>query len=197
MGRAKSLLSLPSSGETFVARIIGAVLEGGAADALVVGRPEDLALRAEIARGFDPVHPSNAPQPLRRARFVENPRADTGQLSSVIAGLDAADRPGVHAILVTPVDMPLVRPATVAALLTAFSSSPHPIVRATHRGRHGHPVIFGRAVFDALRRADPEIGARAVVRAHSVLDVEVNDPGVLQDVDTPDDYRRLTSSSES
>jgi molybdenum cofactor cytidylyltransferase len=192
MGRAKALLTLPSGNVSFVARIVAAVLEGGAADALVVGRPDDQALRDEIARSFDPVPRLDAPQPLRRVRFVENPRADSGQLSSVIAGLNAADHPGVRAILVTPVDLPLVRADTIAALLTAFSSAPQPMVRATHRGRHGHPVIFGRAVFDALRRADPEIGARAVVRAHSVLDVEVDDPGVLQDVDTPDDYERLT-----
>jgi molybdenum cofactor cytidylyltransferase len=52
-------------------------------------------------------------------------------------------------------------------------------------------VVFGRAVFDALRRADPATGAKAVVRAHPVLDVEVDDPGVLLDIDTPEDYQAL------
>ena len=55
-------------------------------------------------------------------------------------------------------------------------------------------MIFGRQVFDELRRANPAVGAKSVVRAHeaSVLDVEVDDEGVLQDIDTPEDYRRLT-----
>jgi CTP:molybdopterin cytidylyltransferase MocA len=207
MGRAKALLTMPSGNVTFLARIVSVVLEGGAADALVVGRPDDRALRLEVERVFDasqamrprswnqPAPPVNSKPDFTaaRVRFVENHRADTGQLSSLIAGLNAADRPGVRAILVTPVDLPLIKPETVATLLAAFSSSSLPVARATHRGRHGHPVVFGRAVFDALRRADPDVGAKSVVRAHSVLDVEVEDPGVLQDVDTPDDYARLRS----
>ena len=182
MGRAKALLTLPPDGATFVARLVNTVLSGGAADALVVGRPDDQTLRDEV----DLLIRSAA-----HVRFVENRRADLGQLSSVIAGLNAADRPGVRALLVTPVDLPLVFPQTVTTLITAFAASSTPIVRATHQGRHGHPVIFGRPVFDALRRADPNIGAKSVVRTHPVLDVEVNDPGVLHDVDTPADYARV------
>jgi len=52
-------------------------------------------------------------------------------------------------------------------------------------------VIFKRAVFDALRHAAPAVGAKAVMRASTVEDVEVDDPGVVEDVDTPDDYARL------
>jgi molybdenum cofactor cytidylyltransferase len=182
MGRAKALLTVPPENDTFVARLAKVLLDGGAADVLVVGRPDDEGLRSEVDR---------VAGTIGRTRFVANHHADTGQLSSVIAGLNAADHPGVRAILVIPVDLPLVRQATVAALLGAFSSSSAPIARATCRSRHGHPVIFGRPVFDALRRADPEIGAKAVVRAHPVMDVEVGDPGVLHDIDTPDDYARL------
>jgi molybdenum cofactor cytidylyltransferase len=66
-----------------------------------------------------------------------------------------------------------------------------PIVRAVHGGRHGHPVIFKRRVFDALRAADPSVGAKEVVRSAGIEDVEVDDPGVLTDVDTPGDYVRV------
>jgi molybdenum cofactor cytidylyltransferase len=178
MGRSKALLTT-AAGATFVAQLVSTLLEGGVADALVVGRPDDRPLRHEVDR----IH--------GRVQFIENPRAEQGQLSSVIAGLNAADRPGTAAILVTPVDLPLVRPESVAALLAAFASSKHSIVRASHGGKHGHPVIFGRPVFAALRRADPDIGAKAVVRSHDVLDVEVGDAGVLYDIDTPDDYERI------
>ena len=181
MGRSKALLRCGDRGDTFVRRLALVLSEGGVEEALVVGRPEDDELRAEVE--------ALAVQ----SRYVENPRADEGQLSSVLAGLAAADRPGVRAILVTPVDAPMIAPATVASLLAEFRSSAAPIVRAVHLGRHGHPVIFSREVFEDLRHADPAIGARAVLRANGarVVDVEVEDPGVLGDIDTPADYDGL------
>ena len=127
------------------------------------------------------------------ARFVENPGADAGQLSSILAGLDAADVPGTSGLLVTPVDAPLVTAATVATLLSMFASTGASIVRAVYRGRHGHPVVFSRDVFDSLRRADPDVGAKAVLRAHAlaIVNVDVDDAGVVGDVDTPEDYRAV------
>jgi molybdenum cofactor cytidylyltransferase len=181
MGRPKALLPVSPGGPTFVAHLSAALLFGGVADVIVVARPDDVALAAEVA-GLG-----------ARVRVVLNPHADQGQLSSLLAGLNAADRPGVHGLLVTPVDAPLVRSDTVARLLSAFEVRGAPLVRATSGGRHGHPVIFGRAVFDALRHADPNIGAKAVVQtqASDVVDVEVDDAGVLDDIDRPEDYGRL------
>jgi molybdenum cofactor cytidylyltransferase len=178
MGRAKALLPCGPSGLTFVRRLAQALHDGGLEEVLVVGRVDDGALRAEV---------DGLPVP---ARYVENPGADGGQLTSVLAGLAVADRPGVTGLLVTPVDAPLIAPATVAALIASFGTTHAPIVRAVHNGRHGHPVIFARATFQELRRADLSIGARAVVRAHAgeVVEVEVADPAVLGDVDTPGDY---------
>ena len=181
IGQPKALLTVPSTGVTFVRGLALALCEGGAEEALVVGRPDDRALQAEVA-GLPP-----------RSRFVPNPDADTGQLSSVLAGLRVADRPGVHAVLVIPVDVPLVTASTVATLLSSYRASGAPIVRAVHGGRHGHPVIFARSVFEELRHVDPNVGAKAVLRAHekAILNVEVEDPGVVIDVDTPEDYARL------
>jgi molybdenum cofactor cytidylyltransferase len=181
MGRSKALLPVRPDGPSFVRHLIASLLAGGVVDVLVVGRPDDRDLRETVeAAGTG-------------ARFVANDRADEGQLSSLIAGVNAADRPGVHGVLMTPVDAPLVQAETVRALLALFASRQAPIVRAAHGGRHGHPVVFGRSVFDEIRRADPAVGARAVVRAHraDVVDLEVEDPGVLHDVDGPDDYARL------
>jgi len=181
MGRPKALLPCGPGGITFVRRLALSLAGGGVDGVLVVGRQGDAALLAEV---------DDFPVP---ARYVENPDAEAGQLSSLLAGLAAVDRPGVLALLVTPVDAPLIEPATVAALLDTLRSTGAPIVRATYQGRHGHPVIFGRAVFDDLRQADLAQGARAVVRAYGarVVNVAVNDPAVLGDVDTPDDYRAL------
>lgn len=184
MGQPKALLSCKDTGRTFVATLIRTILDGGVDDALVVGRPDDAALREEVE--------GNA------ARFVENPRPEQGQLSSLIAGLNIADRPGVTGVLVTPVDAPLVASSSIAALLRAFTASQAPIVRATYGGRHGHPVVFARALFDALRHADPSVGAKAVLRAHHdrLLNVEVPDSAVVDDVDTPEDYRRICGPAD-
>jgi molybdenum cofactor cytidylyltransferase len=181
MGTAKALLRCPPDQQTFVARIVTVLRAGGVADALVVGRPDDEALAAEI----DAIVPP--------PRLVVNPDPNRGQLSSLIAGLNAADRPGVRAVLVMPVDIPLVRASTVTAVLRAFEAAAAPVARAAFGGRHGHPVIFARAVFEEIRRADPIVGAKAVLRAHDrdILNVEVPDAHVLSDVDAPADYERL------
>ena len=179
MGRAKALLQLPDSGRTFVAQIADTLIGGGVDAAFVVGRPDDEALRTEV----------ETLAPL--VRYVGNPRYESGQLSSVLAALDVVDQPAVRGLLIVPVDMPLIRATTIATLIEAFNTSRRSIARATHRERHGHPVIFGRAAFDMLRVADPAQGARAVVRALPVLDVEVDDDGVVRDIDTPADYEEL------
>jgi molybdenum cofactor cytidylyltransferase len=176
MGRPKALLE--AGDRTFVRRILDTLRAGGVADLVVVVRPGHEQLIREVeASGL--------------GRTVLNPRADEGQLSSLIAGLDALDQPGIDAVLVTLVDVPLIGPDAVRLLLSRAAASSAPVVRAVHQGRHGHPVIFKRELFEALRRADPAAGAKAVVRAVQVEDVETGDPGVVEDVDTPEEYARL------
>ena len=179
MGRAKALL--PIGDDTFVTRVCRTLLEAGVDDLVVVAGAEHDSVGEALSRAGLP------------ARVVENPRREEGQLSSVLAGLAVADRPGVDAVLVHLVDAPLVHPRTARAVLDAFLRTHAPIVRPSVRGRHGHPVLFARRVFDDLRRADPAVGARAVVcaRAADICDVQIDDDGALQDVDTPEDYARL------
>ena len=178
-GRAKALLTIAPSGQTFVARLVTTFHAAGIDDVLVVGRAGDTPL-SDAVNGAS-------------GRFVVNPDPDRGQLSSLVAALEAIDPDGVRGVIVTPVDMPLVAVSTIVAVRDAFLEASAPVARATYRGRHGHPVIFGVQVFDELRRADPGVGARAVLRTHhaDVLNVEVPDPAILGDVDTPADYRDL------
>jgi CTP:molybdopterin cytidylyltransferase MocA len=176
MGQPKALLCV--EGRTFVRRLLDTLRAGGITDAIVVVRPGADGVRREIDRA-------------QWGRAVENPQPDRGQLSSLLTGLDELDRPDVDGILVTLVDVPLIRPSTIAALLSRAHVATAPILRAVHRGRHGHPVVFLRPVFDALRRADPEAGAKTVLRSYAVEDVEVEDAGVVRDVDTPEDYAAL------
>lgn len=185
MGQSKALLACPD-GRTFVGALAAALRAGGIDAPLIVGRPDDEGLRLEVeAIG-------------QGARLVINEDADRGgQLSSLVAGLRQADRPGIRALMVVPVDAPLVTSVTVATLIAAFSATGAPIVRARFQGRNGHPVIFSRAVFDQLRAADPHVGAKTVLRAHdsAIVNVDVEDSGVVGDVDTPEDYRRLRDRS--
>src|SRR3954470_11635403 len=172
MGRPKALLRIGD--RTFVAAILAA-LQPSLCEIVVVIRPGQTELLSEIAR--------NGP-----ARAIENPDPDGGQLSSLIVGLDAIDRPTVDAALVTLVDVPRVSAEAVRTLAARARESSAPPLRAVHGGGHGPPVIFKRAVFEALRQADPSRGAKDVVRAFPVEDVEVGEPGVTEDVDTPEDY---------
>lgn len=177
-GRPKALLP-DDAGQPFAARLAAAFKAGGAESLVIVSRPDDEDLR----RAIEPFLPF--------ARVIENADPDRGQLSSLLEALDAVDRPGVRGIMLTLVDMPLVQPSTVERLRDVAFHCAAAIVRPVHRGRHGHPVVFMRATFDALRRADPSQGAKAVVRSHAVVDVAVGDRGVIEDVDTPGDYVRV------
>jgi molybdenum cofactor cytidylyltransferase len=181
MGRPKALLPYPPGSGNFLTQLVSAFRDGGIDEVLVVLRSDDVAVRDAVESMTE------------GPRVVINPDPDRGQLSSLLCAVDEADRAGADALLVVPVDMPRIRAATIATVAKAFVRSAPPIARAVHNGRHGHPVIFSRHVFGALRTADPDVGARGVVRAcgAAVLDVEVDDEGVLQDVDDAAAYRAL------
>jgi CTP:molybdopterin cytidylyltransferase MocA len=179
MGRAKATLPL-DNGDTFLTRIVRTFRDAGVDDVIVVVGHEANA----IARSFSE---SGLP-----ARFVVNAGYDRGQLSSLVAGLAVIDRPGVAAVLVTLVDVPLVSAATVRAVIEHYRASRAPVVRPTSGARHGHPLLIDRSLFDALRGADPDKGAKPIVRAHASAagDLEVPDEGAFTDIDTEEDYRR-------
>ena len=187
MGQPKAVLPLNATGDTVVARVVRTLLAGGVPDLVVVAGAHIDAVR----RAMPAFAAASA-----RARVIEHPQWQRGQLSSLIAGLDAIDGPLLEAALVTLVDVPLVAPATVAAVISAWRASRAPIVRPASGERHGHPVIFDRSVFDELRSANPDIGAKAVFAMHEdrIVNVEVNDPGAFVDIDTPADYQKLLRS---
>jgi molybdenum cofactor cytidylyltransferase len=184
MGEAKAALPFGRTGETVLSRIVSVILAGGVRSVTVIAGAHIDAVRHAM------------PGHERRARVVEHPGWAQGQLSSLIAGLNAIDDALLEAVLVTPVDVPLVSASTVAAVVAGWRRTRAPIVRPVSGDRHGHPVIFDRSVFDELRSADPNIGAKAVFAAHRdrVLNVEVNDAGAFEDIDTPADYKRVLGS---
>ena len=181
MGQPKALLPTSRRDETFIGRIVRVLREGGVDDVVVVVGPDIPPLDIALARENPP------------PRIVLNPSPGRGQLSSLLAGLGAIDRPGVGGVLVTLVDVPLIDVETVSRLRDAHQRTRPPVVRPVRNGRHGHPVIFDRAVFDELRRADPDAGAKTVVHAHlrDAVEVAVEADGPFLDVDTPIEYMRI------
>jgi len=179
MGQTKALMGI-GEGETFLGRVVQTLRDGGVDDLVVVIGADAEGITAFVQRTSMAV------------RLVRNPAWEQGQLSSLLAGLNAIDHPGVTAALVTLIDVPLVAPETVRTLLREYKLGSALIARPASRGRHGHPVIFNRALFDELRRADPKEGAKHVVRAHAseLLDVKIEDEGAFTDIDTPEEYAR-------
>jgi molybdenum cofactor cytidylyltransferase len=182
MGSPKAAL-LPPDGDRFITRIVRTLRDAGVGDLVIVtGRHHDAVIDA-LTR--DRV----APMP----RIVRNPDPSRGQLSSLRAGIDAVVTPHTDAVMMTLVDVPLVRVATVIAVIDEWRRSRAPIVRPAIGDRHGHPVIFDRAVLEEIRRAPLDAGAKSVVRAHEheLVNVPVDDEGCVRDVDTPSDYEAL------
>ena len=178
MGSPKALLSTPD-GRTFVMSIADTFARAGLDDTFVVtGRDHDL-----IAAAL-----SNMP-----VRVVRNPDPARGQLSSLLTAMETAVRPETEALVVTLVDVPLLSVDTVRHVVSEWRRTRAPVVRPAIGDRHGHPVVFDRRVFEELRQAPLDAGAKVVVRRYAaeLLNVPVTDTGCLIDVDTPRDYEAL------
>ena len=172
MGEAKALLRVGD--RTFVQAVVQALTDGGC-DPVIVVVPDDDAIHAAARK--------------TGATVLTNADPGEGPITSLRLALAALDDT-VDGILYLPVDHPMVRPETVAQLLTMAASSDAPLVIPTYSGERGHPGYFGSSLFAQL--ADPHLegGARTVVRGR-LEDAElvvVEDPGVLKDIDTPEAY---------
>jgi molybdenum cofactor cytidylyltransferase len=182
MGRPKAALDY--RGRTFLACAVEALAGGGAAPIVVVAGRAREAIAAALP-------------PAVAVTLLENPDPDRGQLSSLkIALPHLASRATPPAgVVVALVDHPAVAPETVAALVAAIRQGAPAVSIAvpSQAGRRGHPVAFAGCVLEELLATPDELGASAVVRRspERVRTVEVADPGVLLDIDTPDDLARL------
>lgn len=181
MGTAKALLD--ADGMTFVGRLVR-TLAGAGCDPVVVVAPAPAGgVAAEAIRAG--------------ARVAVNPDGAGGQISSLRAGLTwlvrGAEPPA--AVVFTPVDNPAVAPATVEALIAAWASSRPAraaIVLPRCGDRRGHPVLADMSIAHEFHEAGLQDGARTVVRRDPgrVVEVAVEDPGAVEDIDTPERYRR-------
>ncbi len=174
MGRDKALLEFRRT--TFLGRII----------ALLAPRVEPLVVvlghHAETIRQVVPDGP----------RVVVNANYKAGMLTSLQAGIRALPAEA-EAALFTLVDHPAVAEKTVELLIGEWEKTKSLIAIPRHGGRRGHPVILRRSVLDEILALGPESSAKDVIRSHraETLFVDVDDPGVLCDIDLPEQYDRL------
>ena len=122
---------------------------------------------------------------------ASGPAGTLGMGVSIAAGV--ACRPHARGWLVLPGDMPLVRPGSMLAVANALEQ--HPVVYAQHKGRRGHPVAFAAELYSELILLNGDDGARRVMLRYPAHGQELDDPGVLLDVDTKQDLERLRQAS--
>lgn len=179
MGRPKALLDY--RGAPFVVRIVEALVALEVRPRVVVVGPGAQTARAALV-GQD-------------CLVIENAAVDGGPIASLRCAIAVLRPHAPTGLLVWPVDLPHVRLATVARLLDAFRRSEPALAVPRFGGRRGHPVIWSARLFEALETSDAAAreGARAVAAAHrgESLELGVDDPAVVDSLNTPEDYERL------
>ena len=174
-GRPKALL--PIGDKTFLEAIVHNLDHDEIGEVFVVfgARHDEVTARA----------------PATRARVLVNDEWEKGQLSSLrtaIRRLSAAS----EGVLFVPVDHPLVSRSTYRALIDRWARDRSKICVPLHKGQKGHPAIFPRDLYPRILEGELPGGAREVLREQEgrVLLVPVGDPGVIQDIDTVEDFER-------
>lgn len=143
---------------------------------LVVTRPDRAWLAAALAeRGWN---------------TVVTAAAERGMGASLAAGIAAAA--DCDGWLIGLADMPLLEPTTAAAITAALRAGA-PAAAPFYAGRRGHPVGFSAQLRPQLLALDGDTGARTVLQqlGDRLARVEVNDPGILIDIDRPEDLATL------
>ena len=179
MERPKPLLNVGSV--TFLERAVTTLQAAGCRRTYVVVNATDQT-SADAARALG-------------ANVVTNEYPESEPIDSVRMVLERI--PGdTGAIVVLPVDLPLIAPDTVTAVVRSFRENPGPLILPFHNGVAGHPVLIGRDLFGDIMTRPFEEGLRSLIMesARTLREVRVVDPGILIDIDTPDDYWRFIES---
>lgn len=191
MGREKALLAWPpqpvtfhpaGTHDTFLCRHIE-----------ILRRHTDLVL-VVLGANFDALTPVVY---ATGAFALRNPQPARGQFSSLQIGVQEILNRGRDAVVLTPVDRPPAAEASLARLKQEFIASPSDVwaVVPEFGGRHGHPIVAAREMISAWLRAPAAATAREVEHAQQahIRYLAVDDPLVVADVNTPEDYARLAS----
>ena len=168
---------LPLEGRTMIERVIGLFREVGIAD-----------IRAVLGHEADRLIPVLDRQGVSH---VINEGYRSGMFSSLRTGA-AHLQEGCGAFFLLPADMPFVRPETLQRLIAAFRETGEVAYRPRYQGRRGHPPLISAELIPAILAFDQPGGLRALLAGYEgrCVDIECDDPGILIDLDTPEDYRK-------
>jgi len=185
MGRPKLLL--PYKKGTILGALVASLRAAGIETIALVTAPGDAALQAWAqAAGL---------------LAAVNPHPERGMLSTIQEGIAALG--GAQALLeqqrtllISPADLPALRPATIAEVIRRRDAANAPLALPVWQERRGHPLVIAPELIPEIAALDPAIGLRQLRDRHAAatLWVEVDDPGAVHDIDTPDDYEALTRS---
>lgn len=176
MGRPKALL--PYNGRLFIDLILENLSAAGCAPVIpVLGNNAQKILDRSLAKRYP---------------HVLNPHPEAGMLSSVKQGIKRIPAE-CSSVVVALTDHPFVTRATYSQLIKLAATQPERIIIPAYRGRHGHPVCVGRFLFEDILNTPDTSSLRAVFQTHKekILYLDVNDAGIVCDVDTPEEYARL------
>jgi len=174
LGANKLLLDV--AGEALVERVVNVLLQSRVDEILVV-----VGFEAELVRRRLQGKP---------IRFVLNRHHREGMASSLRAGIAHTD-PAARAVLIALADHPWLTSDTVDRLINVYQGTSKGIVCPTHGGMRGHPVIFDvKRYGEILLGLRGDTGGRSVIDAHQddLLEVPVDSPGVIRDIDFWEDY---------
>ncbi|MDR3623305.1 MAG: NTP transferase domain-containing protein [Paludisphaera borealis] len=183
MGSPKLLLEF--EGRPLIARVVSALLAGGARPVIVVTPPPDAPEGPPLAEassraGAVVVAPESRPAEMR----------DSIELA--VAELERSAEPP-QAVVLAPADSPMLDGSIVARVLACWRERPEAIVIPTAGGRRGHPIVVPWRLARTIADLPSDVGVNALVANHAadVVEIEVGDESVVTDLDTPDDLRRL------
>ncbi len=177
--RGRNKLLIKVKGEPIIRRVVEAGLKSNVDEVIVV-----------LGWEADKVKETLGGLPCR---LVLNKDYEKGQSDSVKAGLRTVGE-AAQAILILPGDVAMIDSRSINLVIDEYVRRKTPIIIAAHEGRPGHPILLDKQLFSEIENIDEStFGLKAVVKKHNA-DVRLVDAGsinVLQDVDAPEDLKKL------
>ena len=172
-------LALPWGSKTVLERCVEVLVRSNIKEVVVVLSDRTKALGSRL-RG-------------RKVKLVMNPNYERGMSTSIRRGVQAVDRKN-DGILIALGDQPVLRTKTINALIQALVQEKGKIIVPIFRGRRGHPVLFGPTFTKELLQLKGDVGAKSLLQKHlkSVFEVRTKSKGVVTDMDTWEDYRKVS-----
>lgn len=175
-------LLLPINGVPVIRRTVLAYCQSGLTPVVVVVGYQAVKVR-EGLHGLDVL-------------TVENPNFRQGQSRALVRGVTALPD-HVRAAVIGVGDQPYLRSATIVELVQVWRSAGASLIVPRYAGRRGNPVLFARSLFPELLEVQGDQGGRPVIERHGdeAAWIDVPDGTQAADIDTMEDYGRLTGTA--